>query len=258
MTNKDFTIRLETPDDYFEVENLAREAFWNLSVPGCNEHYFVHLMRKHGDFIPELDYVIEKDGKIIALVMYAKAKLVDENGNEKNIITMGPLCVHPDYQRCGYGKTLLEYTFVKAIELGYDIVVNFGNPDNYVARGYKSCKKYNVCFEGDFFPAALLVKELKEGTLDGRKWFYYPSNVDEPCNDEQAVEVFDKLFPPKEKKVAAKPGRILYSQSFCNCITEKASIWLAFLFFNVLKTCSECGIITAVINCMKGLILCYI
>ncbi|MBR2128123.1 MAG: hypothetical protein IJ940_04560, partial [Bacteroidales bacterium] len=80
--------------------------------------------------------------------------------------------------------------------MGYDTVINFGNPDNYVARGYKSCKKYNVCFEGDIFPAALLVKVFSEDALDGRKWFYRPNDADAPCEDEAAVEEFDKNFPP--------------------------------------------------------------
>lgn len=199
MNKNDYIIRLETENDYRETENLAREAFWNLSFPGCNEHYFIHVMRSHDAFIPELGYVIEKDGRIIGSIMYTKAKLIDENGNEKQILSMGPLCVHPEHQRMGCSKLLLDYTFEKATQLGYDVVVNFGNPDNYVARGYKSCKKYNVCFEGDVFPAALLVKELKDGTLDGRKWFYHPNDADAPCDDAEAVEEFDALFPPKVK-----------------------------------------------------------
>ena len=199
MNKYDYIIRKETENDYFEVENLAREAFWNLSKPGCDEHYFIHILREHPDFIPELDYVIEIDGKVVGSVMYAKSSLADENGNVKNIVTMGPLCVHPDFQRKGFGKALLEHTFSIAAEMGYDVVINFGNPDNYVARGYKSCKKYNVCFEGDIYPAALLVKELKDGALDGRKWFYHPNDADKPCEDIEALERFDSLFPPKEK-----------------------------------------------------------
>lgn len=199
MNKIDYTIRMETEKDYREVENLAREAFWNQNFPGCYEHYFIHIMRSHEDFVPELDYVIETDGRIVGSVMYCKAKLKDEQGNVKDILTMGPLCVLPEYQRRGFGKALLEYTFVRAAEMGYDVIINFGNPDNYVARGYKSCIKYNVCFEGDFFPAALLVKVLKDGALDGRKWFYYPSDVDKPCDDAEAVAKFDALFPPKEK-----------------------------------------------------------
>lgn len=197
--NNNYIIRQETANDYRETENLAREAFWNLNVPGCHEHYFVHILRDHEDFIPQLDYVLEADGRIIGSIMYTKAKLVDEKGEEKDILTMGPICIHPEHQRKGYGKLLLEYTFEKAAEMGYDTVVNFGNPDNYVARGYKNCKKYNVCFEGDVFPAALLVKELRQGALDGRKWFYHPSNSEALCDDTEAVESFDALFPKKEK-----------------------------------------------------------
>ena len=200
MNKNDYIIRLETEKDYCEVENLAREAFWNLSFPGCDEHYFIHVLRSHEAFIPELDYVIEADGKIIGSIMYSKAELIDENGNIKPIVSMGPLCIHPDYQRKGLSRMLLEFTFELVKNMGYDTVINFGNPDNYVARGYKSCKKYNICFEGDVFPAALLVKTLTEDALDGRKWFYHPNNADAPCADTDAVAEFDKLFPPKEKK----------------------------------------------------------
>ena len=200
MNKNDYIIRLENTSDYRTVENLTRESFWNLSFPGCDEHYFVHVMRTHEDFVPELAFVLEKDGEIIGNVMYCKTKLVDETGYEKPILSLGPVCIHPDYQRKGYGKALLEHSFEKAIELGYDTIVIFGNPDNYVARGFKSCAKYNVCLEGDFFPCALLVKELVPDTLDGRKWFYHGSSASDPCGDTEAVEEFDKLFAPKEKK----------------------------------------------------------
>lgn len=40
---------------------------------------------------------------------------------------------------------MLEHSFAKAAEMGYEVIVIYGNPDNYVARGFKSCKKYNVC-----------------------------------------------------------------------------------------------------------------
>lgn len=82
--------------------------------------------------------------------------------------------------------------------MGYDAIVIFGNPDNYVGRGFKSCKKYNICLEGDVCPTAMLVKELKQGALDGRKWYFHESNAYEI--DSADAEKFDKKFPPKEKK----------------------------------------------------------
>lgn len=192
------TIRNEEEKDYSIVEEMTRKAFYNLYIPGCTEHYLVHIMRKHNDFIPELDFVLELDGKIIGNIMYTKAKLVDENGQEKEILTFGPLCIHPDYQRKGYGKRLLEYSFNEAISLGYDVIVIFGSPSNYVARGFKSSKKYNISIEGGVFPSAMMVKELKDNVLDGRKWTYYDSPIMQI--DEKEAQKFDDSLEKLEKK----------------------------------------------------------
>jgi predicted N-acetyltransferase YhbS len=191
-------IRNEEKPDYEKVEEIARKAFWNLYVPGCDEHYLVHVMRSHKDFIPELDLVIEVDNEVIGNIMYTKTKLVDESGEEKDILTFGPVCISPEYQRKGYGKMLLEYSFEKAIALGYDVIVIFGNPGNYVSRGFKSCKKYNVCLDNGTYPSPMMVKELKQGVLDGRKYVYYESPVFEI--DEKDVVSFDEGLEKWEKK----------------------------------------------------------
>lgn len=194
---KDLMIRNEQIRDYRTVEEIHRDAFWNLSVPGCNEHYLAHILRQHEDFVPELDYVCELDGQVMANVMYTKSRLVDEQGNSTEILTFGPIGVKPEFQRQGIGKALLEKSFVEAVKMGYKAIVIFGNPDNYVARGFKSCKKFQVCVEGDVFPTALLVKELQKDFFDGRKYYFHESSVFEI--DESAVEEFDKGFEYKEK-----------------------------------------------------------
>ena len=66
-----------------------------------------------------------------------------------------------------------------------------------MARGFRSCKRYNVCLEGDVYPAALLVKELKPGFFDGRKLVFRESPAYEI--QERDAEAFDAGFPPKEK-----------------------------------------------------------
>lgn len=196
--NKIIKIRNEEETDYEKVEEITRKAFWNLYIPGCIEHYLVHVMRSHKDFLPALDLVIEADDQIIGNIMYTKAKLVDESGTEKEILTFGPVCILPEYQRMGYGKMLIEYSFDRAVVLGYDVIVIFGNPGNYVSRGFKSCKKSNVCLENGTFPSAMMVKELKPDTLDGRKWVYHDSPVMQI--DEQEAERFDKSLEKMEKK----------------------------------------------------------
>ena len=192
-------IRNETPADYRKVEHLIREAFWNQNFPGCDEHYLLHKMRDHEDFIPELDLVLELNGELVGSIVYTKATLVDEQRQKKEILSFGPVGILPQYQRKGLGKQLMEASFVQAVAMGWDTVVIFGNPENYIPRGFKSCKKYNVCLAPGVFPTALLVKELKPGALDGRLWLYQGSSAENLCADEQEAARFDDEFPPKEK-----------------------------------------------------------
>lgn len=192
------TIRNEREADYTLVEEITRKAFYNQYMPGCTEHYLVHIMRGHEDFIPELDFVLELDGSLIGNIMYTKARLTDEAGTEKEILTFGPVSVLPEYQRMGYGKALIEHSFEKAAALGYDAVVIFGSPANYVGRGFQSCKKFNICTENGKYPAAMLVKELRPDALDGRKWVYSDSPV--MHISEEAAKAYDDALPPMEKK----------------------------------------------------------
>lgn len=195
---KQIIIRNESPRDYTIVEKITREAFYNMYVPGAVEHYLVHIMREHEDFIPELDFVVELDGKVVGNIMYTKAKLVDEQGQEKEILTFGPVCIVAEHQRKGYGKRLIEHSFQRAVELGYDIVVIFGSPSNYVSCGFQSCKKYNICVEGGKYPAAMMVKELIPDVLDGRKWFYHDSPV--MAISEEEAQRYDDTLEKLEKK----------------------------------------------------------
>lgn len=191
------TIRNETEADFTRVEEITRMAFYNLYVPGCVEHYLVHIMRRHEDFLPELDFVIELDGQVVGNIMYTKAQLVEETGVEREILTFGPVSILPGYQRRGYGKLLMEHSFEQALTLGYDVIVIFGSPANYVSRGFKSCKKYQVSLEDGTFPAAMMVRELREGALGGRKWVYHDSPVMQL--DEEAARRYDEGLEPMEK-----------------------------------------------------------
>lgn len=191
-------IRNERESDYKNVEDITRKAFYNVYVPGCMEHYLVHIMRGHEDFIPELDFVIEVDGQIVGNIMYTKSKLTDEGGTEKEIVTFGPVSILPKYPRKGYGKMLIEHSLKRAAELGYEAVVIMGSPANYVGSGFQCCRKYNVCVEKGKYPAAMLVKELKPGALDGRLWFYSDSPVMNV--DEREAQAFDDGLEKMEKK----------------------------------------------------------
>lgn len=192
------TIRNETQADRRIVEDITRRAFYNIYVPGCVEHYLVHTMRDHPDFIPELDLVAELDGQVIGNVMYTRASLTDEAGAVKEILTFGPVAIAPECQRKGWGSRLLEYSLRRAAELGWEAVVIFGSPMNYVGLGFKSCKRFNVRLEDGRFPSAMLVKELREGALDGRGWVYRDSPV--MSIDEEEARRYDGTLEPMARE----------------------------------------------------------
>ncbi len=210
----DLIIRNETREDYIIVEEIIREAFWNVNLPGCDEHYLAHILREHTDFVPELDLIARLDGRIVGNIMYTKSKLIDENGNEdeKRILTFGPISVLPKFQRKGIGKALMKASFEKAKKLGYDAVIIMGSPANYVSSGFKSCKKYNISAKDGTFPLAMFAKELRDGALDGKRTYFCESSAYDV--DPVKAEEFDKNFEPKIKEYRSSQEEFyIYSRS---------------------------------------------
>ncbi len=198
--NNSLIIRPEEERDYRTVEELVRDSFWNVYRPGCLEHYVLHVQRDCPDFIKELDFVMEKDGRIIGQNVFVKAVINTDNGEKLPIVTMGPICIANDLKRQGYGKILLDYSLEKATQLGFGAVCFEGNIDFYGKSGFTYASEFGIRYHGlpegadaSFF----LCKELKEGYLDGVTGEYATPEI--YFVDENEVEEFDKTFPKKEK-----------------------------------------------------------
>lgn len=201
------TLRTETESDYRAVEELTREAFWNLYIPGCDEHYLAHILRDHPDFIKEFDFVVECSGKVIGSIMYTRSYVENEKGEKTETATFGPVSVLPGYQRNGVGAMLIRHTVRLAREKGYPAVIIYGDPHNYCKHGFKNGKDYNISANDGSFPLGLLVLELKKGFFEGHSWKFYNSPAYE--FDKTAAEEFDKRFDPKVK--GHKPSQDLFS-----------------------------------------------
>ena len=189
-------IRKETPNDYREVENLIRESFWNVYRPGCLEHFVIHELRKDPVFVKELDFVMERDGRIIGQNMFMRAVIQADEGREIPIMTMGPICIANDLKRQGYGKMLLSYCLEKAAELGCGALCFEGNIGFYGKCGFGYARDKGIRYRGlpegaddSFF----LCKELIPGYLDGITGEYGPPQG--YFVDEAACEEFDKQLP---------------------------------------------------------------
>ena len=202
-----YIIRHERPEDYREVENLIRESFWNIYRPGCSEHYVIHVLRDDPAFVKELDFVMEREGKIIAQNMFMKTVINSDDGRDINVLTMGPICVTPELKRKGYGKILLDYSLNQAAIQGFGAVLIEGNINFYGKSGFDYASKFNIRYhdlpegaDSSFF----LCRELITGYLDGITGVYQtPAGYYVKDSD---VEEFDKNFPAKEK--LKLPGQI--------------------------------------------------
>lgn len=190
-------IRLEEERDYRKVEELTREAFWNVYRPGCSEHFILHRYRERSDFVKELDYVLEDKGQIVAHIMYSRSEIICDDGAIVPTMTFGPISVLPQMQGKGYGSRLIRYTMAEARRLGCGALVITGNPDYYRRFGFVSGHSSGIYYgdipreeEAPFF----MVAELKPGYLDGICGVW--RDPEGYLTDEAELEEFDKAFPP--------------------------------------------------------------
>ena len=207
MNKNDVILRLEEKRDYRAVENLVREAFWNVYRPGCSEHYVIHVLRDDPAFVKELDFVMEKDGELIGQNMFMRTLIRSDDGRDVPVLTMGPIGITPALKRKGYGKLLLDYSLEQAAALGYGAVLFEGNIGFYGKSGFTYARNFSIRYhdlpegaDDSFF----LCRELIDGYLAGVTGVYQT-----PMGyyvDDADVEAFDKAFPPKEK--LRLPGQI--------------------------------------------------
>lgn len=193
---EDIIIRKETEKDYRATEELTRDAFWNVYRPGCLEHFVLHNYRSREDFLPELDFVMEKEGRIIGHIMYARAEIILADG-KLPIATFGPLSIAKDMQKKGYGAELARYSMEKAKDAGFGAVAITGDIGFYGRLGFVVAKNVGIKYAPDPEAEYFLIKELKEGYLDGIIGTY--EDLDGYTVDEKEAELFDAGFPFREK-----------------------------------------------------------
>jgi putative acetyltransferase len=198
MSHMNLIIRNERKEDYGTVEQLVREAFWNLYVPGCSEHFVLHNLRESDDFVPELDFVAEREGQIVGQIVYNRGIIRGEGAEDKEVVTFGPVSVLPALQRRGIGSALIIHTTNLARDMGYPGICIYGDPRYYNRFGFRCGEKYEIKTADDKFAVGLQVLELRQGALDKTSGRFIESAA--YAVDETGFAQYDATFPFKEKK----------------------------------------------------------
>lgn len=203
MTQYKFTIRKEMPKDYAEVENLVREAFWDVYAPGCDEHLIVHKLRGKNACLADLSCVaVDENGRIVGQILYTKARIEHSDGKQWETAAFGPLGVLPEWQGRGVGGALVRHTLELAGKAGWNGVFITGNPKYYHRFGFKSAQEFGVQIEDVTEPEVQMAIELQPNGLkdiSGVLHFAPEFQV-----DSKELEEFEKNFPHKEKRKTEK------------------------------------------------------
>lgn len=192
-------IRETTEKDCFQTENLTREAFWNIYLPGCNEHLVLHNLRNSKSYISELDLIAVFENEIIGHIISTKAKIVDSQRIEHEVLCVGPLSVLPKFQKKGIGSKLLNESIRVANESGYCGMILFGNPDYYHHFGFRNAQEYNITTKDDQNFEPFMALELQPNGFDNVQGKFFEDDVFVTHPDE-LIE-FEKQFPYREKLV---------------------------------------------------------
>jgi len=202
----EITLRLEEERDYRIVENLTREAFWNVYSLGADEHLLIRNLRRAKEFVRDLDFVALCGDVIVGSIVYAEAKVIDDE-TEHTVLTFGPISVLPEYQKKGIGRRLIEHTTQLAKEKGYKAIFVYGDPEYYQRFGFRQSKEFGVTNRDGRFPAALQALELYPNALQGITGQFDEGKVYE-IDDNELAE-FDQEFPVKERIKMSSQDRFL-------------------------------------------------
>ena len=203
VSEMNIILRNITEKDHFEIELVAKRAFWNLNVPGCDEHYLVHWLWNAPCYIPDISLAATVNDKVVGAILYSKARI--ETGNDSvDILTFGPLCVDPDYQKMGIGKKLFSESMNLAAEKGYKAIFICGVTEYYPKFGFKTADTFGITMPDGSNIDAFMGYEIQKDALIGVTGKFYEAEVfDCDIHDEdymKAVDEFDKKFPYMEKK----------------------------------------------------------
>lgn len=184
-------------ESFDKTEFLTREAFWNLYKPGCDEHLVLHQLRKGAGYIEELDMVAIRGDEIIGHIISTKARVVDDQKKENEVLCVGPISVIPSHQNKGIGTKLLDHSIQEARNMGFRGMILFGDPGYYHRFGFKNAKEYGITTKDlqNFEPFMAL--ELRENGLDGVKGRFFEDEAF-TINEEELME-FEKKFPARKK-----------------------------------------------------------
>lgn len=158
-------IRQTTLADYATVYEVIKTAFETAEHRDGDEQDFAAKLRNGENYIPQLDLVAEKHGRIIGHILFTRAYVILPDGNRYDTLLVAPLSVLREHRKKGAGSALMQEGLRIAAQLGYGAAFLLGDPGYYQRFGYRPALGYGIGHES--FPAEyLLATEIVPGALE--------------------------------------------------------------------------------------------
>lgn len=162
------TVRPEAADDARAIDVVHISAF-----AGEAEARLISALRESSSYNRELSLVAELNGRIVGHVLLSRALLRTE-GEEKNVLVLGPMSVVPSQSHRGIGSELIRASVNLAREKGYGAIIVVGHPEYYQRFGFAPAKEMQVTCNLPAPDDAVTCMEIAEGLLAGGGHVEYP------------------------------------------------------------------------------------
>ena len=103
MTLKNPLIRAEKSTDYKAISEVTIAAFEKMELSNHTEQFIIEALRSAK--ASSVSLVAEVDGRVVGHIAFSPVTMSE---GTKDWYGLGPVSVHPDFQRQGIGKALIQ------------------------------------------------------------------------------------------------------------------------------------------------------
>jgi putative acetyltransferase len=141
MKTENHLIRDERDSDAVAISDVTIAAFATMAISDHTEQFVIEALRKAKALTISL--VAEIDGRIVGHIAFSPVEMSD---GTLNWYALGPVSVHPDFQRTGIGKALISEGLSRLKSIGARGCCLVGHPTYYGQFGFENLE--GLFYEG--------------------------------------------------------------------------------------------------------------